>query len=163
MIAVRPISERIADEIYDRLQVLTVGHSDATFVSEVIRPTRMGGFTPKQFQIVLTQASPERVPELDYPGSPPANCYSIRFNIRCHVMPSEKDPTPVDVFINTMASDVVRVICEPTLWHTFDNLAIDAQWETHENIDSDGSFDGVNVPLTVFYRTDEGNTYRVRG
>jgi len=123
----------------------------------------MGGFTPKHLQIVLTQGPPQRVPELDYPGNPPANCYSITFNIRCHVMPSEKDPTPVDTIINAMAGDVVKVVCEPTNWHTFGSLAIDAEWESHENIDGDGSFDGMNLPLTVYYRTDESNPYNKRG
>lgn len=162
VIAILPISERIADALFERLRLLESGHSVLTPSPQVIRPTRLGGFTPKHLQIVLTQNAPQRVPEMDYPGSPPANCYSITFNIRCHVMPSEKDPAAVDTLINAMSADVVRVVCDATNWHTFGELAIDSEWEPHENIDGDGSFDGVNVPLTVFYRTDETNTYNLR-
>lgn len=163
LIAILPISERIADALFERLQLLESGHSVLTPSPQVVRPTRLGGFTPKDRQVVLTQSSPERVPELDYPGNPPANCYSITFNIRCHVLPSEKDPTPIDTIVNAMSADVVKVITEPTNWHTFGGLAIDAELEAHENIDGDGGIDGVNVPVTVFYRTSETNPYTSRG
>jgi hypothetical protein len=163
---VRPVSERIACEIFDRLQLLAAQYSVYTPVSEVIRPTRMGGYTPKHLQMVLTQNDPEVDSELGCPGNPPATALKILFNIRCHVMPSEKDITVVDEIINTFDADVVRVITDPDLfgtqWHTMGGLAIDAEFQTRESIDSDGSFAGTNIPLLVTYRTDENNPYNVR-
>lgn len=155
----RPISEQIAQALFERLEYLVAGYSAYTPVSEVIRPTRLGGFTPKHLQIVLTQEAPERNEELSCPGNPPSVAWNQRFNIRCHVMPSERDPTPVDEIINTMAADVQQVVSDATDWHTFGSLALNAEWQTHENIDGDGSYDGVNVPIVITYRTDENNPY----
>lgn len=162
VVSVRPINERIAYALFERLQYLAAGYSPYTAVSEVIRPTRMGGYTPKHLQIVLTQDAPERNEELDCPGNPPAIAWDQRFNIRCHVMPSEKDPTPVDELVNTMAADVQQVVTDATDWHTFGDLALNAQWQTPENIDGDGGIDGINVPLVITYRVAENNPYQKR-
>jgi hypothetical protein len=163
---VRPVVERIASELFDRLSLLAAGYSDYFIASEVIRPTRLDVGTPKNLQIVLTQGSPEVDEELGCPGNPPATAYRIVFNIRCRVMPSERDTTPVDEYINVMAAEVVRVVCDETEltypWHTMENLAVNAEWQPHENIDSDGSYDGVNVPLLITYRVSENNPFEVR-
>lgn len=163
---VRPVSERIANVLFERLQILSAQFSVFTPVSEVIRPTRMGGYTPKHLQIVLTQSAPEIDEELGCPGNPPATAYRMTFNIRCHVMPSEKDTTVIDEITNTFAADVVRAVTSddfygPT-WYTMDDLAFDSMFGTHEPIDLDGSFGGVNLPLVVSFRTDENNPYNVR-
>lgn len=164
VVASRPVVERIADALYERLRHLAAGYSEHTAVTEVIRPTQRGkSYSPKHLQIVLTQSAPEAVEELSHPGNPPALAWRQIFNIRCHVNASEKDPTAVDTIINTMAADVVKVVCDAgTHWHNFNNLAIDAEWLPTEPVDADGGFDGINVPLAVTYRTSEGNPYAVR-
>lgn len=164
--AVRPISEQIANALFDRLQLLAAQYSVYTPVSEVIRPTRMGGYTPKHLQVVLTQNDPEVNEELGCPGNPPATAYNILFNIRCHVMPSERDTTVVDEIINTFDADVVRAVADQTIygamWYTLGDLATDAAFQTRESIEADGSFVGFNLPLLVTYRTDENNPYNGR-
>lgn len=161
--AALPISERIAAVLFERLQLLTAGLSDYTHVYEVIRPTRLGGFTPRHLQIVLTAGDKERITELDYPGNPPANAYSQTWNIRCHLMPSEKDPTPIDTYMELIAADVVRAVCgTDSDWYRFNGLAIDATWESHEAIQADGGLDGVNVPLAVLYRVAENDPFNHR-
>lgn len=163
-----PIAERIATEIFERLQFLLAGYDPLTPVVEVVRPVRFGGFTPKHMQIVLTQESPERNPELDCVGNPPAIAYDTVFNIRCHVLPSESDTTPIDYYLHAMAANVKRVVQDESLiqsawpWHTMGNLAINSVWETEEHIDADGGIDGVNVQLRVTYRTDENNPFNKR-
>lgn len=163
VVASRPVIERIADAIYQRLRLLTAGYSPMTAVSEVLRPTQRGGFTPKHLQIVITQSDPEEMPELSHAGNPPAQAWRQVFNLRCHVNASEKDPTSVDTILNTMAADVQKVICDSgAQWYSFGGLSVDAQWLSRENIDADGGIDGVNVPLAVTYRVSEGNPYEVR-
>lgn len=165
--AVRPVSERIASVLFGRLQFLAAQYSVYTPASEVIRPTRLGGYTPKHLQIVLTQEAPAINEELGCPGNPPATAFDLLFNIRCHVLPSEKDITVVDEIINTFAADVVMVVTDEVThdqgpWYTMNDLAINAEFQTQEAIEPDGSFVGVNVPLLVTYRTDENNPYNVR-
>lgn len=161
-VTVAPVSELIARELLTRLIKLEDGYSAYSDVVQVVRPTRMGGFTPQHLQIVLTQSSPEIDEELSRPGNPPATAFRMLFNIRCHVMPSEDDPDAVDEFCNTIAADVVRAVCDETDWHTMGGNAINSEWQTHENIDGDGSLDGVNVPLLVTFRTDENNPFQMR-
>ncbi len=164
--AARPVSERIACELFDRLQLLAAQYSVYTPVSEVIRPTRMGGYTPKHLQVVLTQNDPEVNEELGCPGNPPATAFNLLFNIRGHVMPSEKDTTVVDEIINTFDADIVRAVTDASfygaMWYTLGGLAVNAEFQTRESIDADGSFVGFNLPLLVTYRTDENNPYNVR-
>lgn len=163
IVAILPVGERIAVELFERLRLLTAGFSATTPVSEVIRPTRFDAFTPKHLQIVLTEGSKERATELDCFGNPPAIAWVQTFNIRCHVIPSEKDPTPLEQYATTMSSDVMRVVCTSTSqWHTFGGLAIDAQWGNPEPVAADGGIDGVNIPIDVTYRTDETNPFNVR-
>lgn len=162
VIADRPVVEKIAEALFDRLQRLVAGRSSTTVASEVIRAKRMGGWTPKNLQIVLTQSDPERNEELSHPGNPPAMAFDIRFNIRCHVIPSELDPTAVDTYINAMTADVINCITRDADWYNFGGLAVNSQFDAIEQIDSDGSFDGANVPLNVTYRVSETNQYEVR-
>ena len=160
--AKRPIVERIAVEIFDRLKRLEAGRDDSIQLSEVIRPKRLGGWTPKHLQVVITQENPERNDELSLIGNPPAVAYDQQYNLRCHVMPSELDPTPVEEWTNLMTSEIIRTITSYNLWHTMGGLAIDTQIRQIENVDSDGSFDGANVPLIVTYRVSETDPFTVR-
>lgn len=161
--AVRPVVERIAMVIFDRLQLLAAGYSEFLTVVEVVRPTRMGGYTPKHLQLVLSQDDPEELPGLSRPGNPPAVANRVRFNVHCHVMPSEKDPTPVDEYINAIAGDVIKVVTDPaSSWHTMDGLAFNARIGATESIGADGGVDGVNVPVEVDYRVTESNPFEVR-
>jgi hypothetical protein len=125
---------------------------------------RLESYTPKDNQIVITQGASERVPEMDHRWQPSCGRDDRqRFNIRCHVMPSEKDTTAVDEYVNVFAAEVMKAITTPqATWHNFGALAIDAEFDTLEEIDGDGSFDGINVPLLVTYRTSENDPYTVR-
>ena len=160
---VMPVVERIADELFARLQKLTAGYSAMFIASEVIRPTRVDGYTPKNRQIVLTFGQEERVNELDCPGNPPAVAYRQTFNIRCHVAPSEKDPTPVERYVALMAASVMQVVGDANRWHTFSELSINAEWQTREDIAGEGGTDGCNMPIAITYRVDETNPFNLRG
>lgn len=158
-----PVVERIAEIIADRLETLLVVGTEQTLVVEVVRPTRLGTWTPQDNQIVLAVGPTVEVPELSYPGNPPATCHETTYNVKCHVMPSENDETNKAFYIHRFAADVRKVICTPAAtWHNFDELAIDAMFGQYTPIDSDGSFDGIDIPLMVRYRTDEGNPYEPR-
>ena len=158
-----PIVEQIADVIVTRLIALRDNELAEVAVSEVVRPVRLESYTPNDNQIVITQGASERVPEMDHAGNPPAVARRQRFNIRCHVMPSEKDTTAVDKYVNVFAAEVMKAITTPqATWQNFGALAIDAEFDTLEEIDGDGSFDGINIPLLVTYRTSENDPYTVR-
>jgi hypothetical protein len=155
------VVELIALELLDRLETL-IDNDGAynTDVSEVIRPTRFGTWTPQDMQIVLTQGPNEIV--AIYPGNPAIIERTQTFNIRCHVMSDERGIEAIDTVVNTFAADVIKVVCTETEWHTFDGNAINAEWLSQEDVQADGGVDGVNVPIAITYRTDETDPYVVR-
>jgi hypothetical protein len=159
-----PVVERIARELLRRLELLIDSSTHNTQVVEVIRPKRIETYSPRNKQIVLTEQDHVRVQSLDCPGNPPANARQITFNIRCHIINDEKSCEPIDTLVHMFAADVENVVVgNDSQWYTFGNLSMMAEWQTEEPIASDGAIDGVNLPITITYRTTEGNPYEVRG
>ena len=159
----RPVLERICDILHDRIATLTTGIKPATPLVEVIRPTRVEDFTPKHMQIVMVLSEAEEADDLYRPGNPPAIAYNQTINLYCHIMPSERDPTPLDEYASTMHADVVESITDAgALWHDFGGLAIDTKLGAVERIASDGSVDGIVIPIVVTHRTSEWSPYEVR-
>jgi hypothetical protein len=158
------LNEQISLVLKGRLEAM-IGDT-ATYpidVCEVIRPTRSIDWTPRDRQIVLVQGQPEIVEELMRPGNPPATAYRQTYQIRCHLLPSERQAETIDEMLNMFHADVVRAVCSgSSTWHTFDGLAVDAQWKSPEYVSADGGIDGVNVPIAITYRTDEDDPTEVR-
>jgi hypothetical protein len=159
-----PVVERIAKELFRRLELLLNAEGYNTPIVEVLRPKRIETYSPRNRQIVLTEQDHSRVPSLDCPGNPPAIAKQITFNIRCHLINDEKSCTPIDTLVHMFAADVESVVVgDDAQWYTFDGNAMMAEWQTEEPITGDGAIDGVNLPLTVTYRHTEGNPYERRG
>lgn len=159
----RPVVSRISDEIFARLQTLVSGSAGAYSFSDVVRPTKIATYTPQHGLIVLTRGEVTRVPELDCPGNPPSTAWNQTFLIRVHIAPSEKDTTPVEAYEDVMEAEIHRAIVnDAATWHTFGDLAIIADFGAQQTIVSDGSYDGMAIPLIVLYRVSEGDPYTVR-
>ena len=158
-----PVIERIALEIKSRLDELASGFDSRSPVSEVIRPTRNGTWSPKHQQIVLTQGGSARSLENDAFGSPLALAWATTFNIRCHIMPSELATETLDELANYMWAGVVRVLTQDAGdWQTFGGIAINAVWIDIDPIVHDGSFAALNIPLDVIWRHNENDPYQER-
>jgi len=163
LVTERPVVALISDEIFRRLETLAAAPNDFIEICEVIRPLRLGGYTPRHLQIVMTRGDDERLPELDCPGNPPAVCKRQMFDIRGHIMPSEKDTTPNDRYRDAMVDIIEKAIRgDETTWYTMGGSAINTEWGSAIDIDSEGSFAGVMVPVLVTYRHSEGNPSEVR-
>jgi hypothetical protein len=157
------VEEQIARELYRRLRLMLSSTSYQTKVRSVIRPTRLGNFTPDHLQIVLTMGETVEVDELMYPGNPVGLARELTFNIHCHLLTDENSSTAIDQEVSQFAADVQKAVCIPAAtWHTFDGNAIDAAWKAKELINADGGIDGVNLPLTVLYRVSELDPYATR-
>lgn len=162
----RPVNERITQEVLERLRLLTAGYSDYFRSPHVKREIFHNTEPPQNYGIILTQGNDERLPENDCSGNPPALAYRLPLMIRCRIMPSETDPTPVDTYSNVIAAEVQRVVCDDsymaTSWYTMNDLAFDSQWGAPEFVGGDGGFEGIAVSLFVSYRVSEGNPFEVR-
>jgi hypothetical protein len=158
-----PVVSRISDEIFARLQTLVSGAAGAYEFVNVVRPTKLATYTPQHGLIVLTRGEVVRVPEIDCPGNPPAVGMQQTFLIRVHIAPSERDATPVEVYEDMMEAEIHRAIVnDAATWHTFGELAINADLGAQQTVSSDGGYDGIAIPLMVTYRVTEGDPYTVR-
>lgn len=157
------VVESIAEVLYQRLRNLINSTTYNTKVKEVIRPKRLEQRTIKDRQIIMVDGAHDRVPELDHEGNPSAEAWRITFELNLHILNDEKACVPIDKLIHTFAADVKKAVCfVDSRWWTFGDKAIDATWQSMESIQSDGSFDGVKLPLSVTYRVSENNPYELR-
>lgn len=161
--SVTPVSERIAQEVFTRLQSLAFGVYPGFDAPSVVRGQRFNqDDNPEHQQILLTTTDPERVTELDGPGNPPSNAWKLTFNIRVRLMPSENLETPIDTYRADAEAAVRSVICVGSAWHTFGSLAFNAMFETTEYVSGGEDYAGVVIPLSVMYRTSELDLTEVR-
>lgn len=156
------ISEQIVDKVRTRLGNIKVSGGYEVTVSEVVRPTRFGGFRPQHLQLVVTQGSLAKNQELSVPGNPPATAYDMEVNVAGLLMPSESATDKIDALRNQFAADVIKAICTPQAsWHNWDTLAIDTQIGDVDDVTTEES-SGFRVPVTVTFRTTENNPYQSR-
>lgn len=159
-----PVVELIAQELYDRLNAMaTEPYTYQTHVSSVIRPKTRNDEAPEHLKIILKQDTlTERVPDLDYPGNPPAVARRVTFRVHCYQQ-SEDDTGNFDALIQQFASDVVKAVTVTgNAWHSMDGNAVDSEFGEFEQIGPDGGLRGIIVPVIVTYRTDEDDPYTVR-
>jgi hypothetical protein len=157
-----PVISLISNEIFARLQTLISGSVGAYSFADVVRPTKIATYTPRNGLIVLTRGEIVRVNELDCVGNPPAIAWMQTFLIRVHIAPSENDATALELFEDIAESEIHRAICDYENWHTFDDNAINADFGPQQTTTADGSYNGIAVPLMVTYRVSEGDPYTVR-
>lgn len=157
------VLETIAVALYDRLAAMVDSDDYNTEVSSVIRPARNGGeFNVENLQIVVRQGLDEIIDELSYPGNPPAIAHRQTFNLRCHVLLSERNTDSVESTINTFQADVIKCLTTGATWYQFSGKAVDTNIGAVEPINEDGGIDGFNLPVYITYRVDENNPYNVR-
>lgn len=147
------IVDQIANAITDRVALMVDNDAYEIGIIEVVVPTRVGEFTPRDRQIVIVQGDDERVTDLDIPGNPPGIARRQTWNIRCHLMPDEGSGEDE---VNQAAADIVKAITTPnSTWHNWGGLAINTELGRIEYVSFDGGPDGVNVPIHVLYRVSE--------
>jgi len=160
--ALAPVITLIANEMFERLENLITSKAGAYFFCNVVRPTKLATYTPQHGLVVLTRGEQSRVPELDCPGNPPAICWQQTFMVRVHIAPSERDATPVEVFEDIAQAEIIKAIRNSDTWHTFNDNAINADFDPMVTTSSDGSYDGIAVPVNVVYRVAEDDPYTAR-
>lgn len=147
------ILDQINSVLFDRLTAMVDDPDYEIGIVEVIQPTRVGEFTPRDRQILLVQGDDERVTELDIAGNPPGIARRQTFNIRCHLLPDENSGEDV---VNQAAADIIKALTTPnSTWHTMNGLAMNSEVGKFEYVNFDGGPDGVNVPVAVTYRVSE--------
>jgi len=157
------ISEQISAKLQTRLGVIDTGSGYETTTAGVVRPTRLGGFQPKDYLIVVTQGDIARNDELSHPGNPPAAAWDIPFMVAGILRTDETTTTASDTLKNQFWADCVKAINTGTDWYQWDSLAINSTITDVKDFQaSDGSASGFFLTVLVTFRTDENNPYNVR-
>jgi hypothetical protein len=99
------VAELIIDKVRTRLGDIKVSGGYEVTVSEVVRPTRYGGFRPQDLQLVVTQGTLERNADLSHPGNPPATAWDMEVIVAGLLMPSESSTSKIDTLRNQFAAD----------------------------------------------------------
>lgn len=158
----RPVVERIEQNLFERMQLLLTGIKPTSPVRSVVRPTRLGNFTPENWQIVVTKGEDTIIDELMRPGNPPAICHAQRFELHCHLLTSEHDPTSIDEYVSVFVSDVIETITNATnRWYTMGNLCFNTEIQAEERFNGDGVA-GFTLPVLCYYRVSEYSPYDMR-
>lgn len=158
-----PVIERIAAEIQKRLNPVVPDRNKLIGQATTVRPGRV---IPDAASVIVQQQSSRPLPQLDYPGNPPAVALECLFNIQCFI---ENKTTELEFAqqCNRVVADVVRLITnpavDPVMWHNFGGLAINASMgQSRDLLTEFGVNGGVIVPLTVQYRVSENDHTQVR-
>jgi len=156
-----PVSEQIAVVVRSRLAAISTTAGYETTTSGAIRPTKQGGFQPKDYQIIVSKVSNARVNI--YPGNPAKIERNLQFNIRAIVRPSDADPTAIDTLVDTFAADVTKALTNVANWHSFGGLAINAVTDETADYETDGEGAAgyMSTTLNVIYRHPENDPYTV--
>ena len=151
-----PVIERIALEIQKRLAPATILRPGRVLTEELALSS----------PVVIQQQSIRPLPNLDYPGNPPAKAYEATFNINCF-LESKATEDEFAKLCNQKSADVIRLITnpdtDPTYWHSFGGLAINASFGQMRDLPTEIAVNGgVTVPLLIQFRVSENDHTQVR-
>lgn len=158
-----PILEAITVILCNRIETVTVANGYQNDVRQVVRPIRMGGYSPKDRTVVVMLGDAVRDEELSNAGYPDATAWVQQYELDLLVMTSEKDPEPIDKAVGSFAADVMKAVTAPENWDQFEGKALKTNFVMQEQfITADGAYEGLTLHLEVTYRTSAIDPYVVR-
>lgn len=158
-----PVIERIATEIQKRLHPVVPDRSKSIGQATIARPGRV---IPDAASVVVQQQPIRPVPQLDYPGNPPAKAFECTFHINCFIE-NKTNEVEFAKHCNLASADIVRLITnpdvDPVMWYSFGGLAFISTFGQTRDLPNDiGVRGGVTVPLIVQFRVAENDHTQVR-
>jgi hypothetical protein len=146
-----PIVELITADLVETIGQISVLSGYNT--TPIVERQKRSGNIPRDQLVVVHQGDP--TPEESSHGH---STWLQPYVITCYVIESETSSTPIDQRVNFIRCDVEKAVMAD---HHRGNLAIDTIIGKPELFDAkDGSFYGVDVHLSVRYRTIRDDPYR---
>ena len=160
-----PIVEQIAQKIQQRLFLVDEAAGYNTTAAGVVRPTRLSGFRPDDYLVIVTQSERTENKALGCAGNPRTVAWNQPFIISAELLPSKHDPRPIDTIRNTFEADITRAFTtgQKGDWAQWDGLAIYSELSSAAPvIEAETTIAGVQITLLVVYRVSETNPYEGR-
>jgi len=132
----------------------------ATTGVTVIRPSRLQLPAPENMQIWLWQGDAFKNEAQSCEGNPYYQAWDQQFALDLIVRASDADTTPIDTRINEFLGLVLTKITAPAGWERWGNLAMYTMIDSVQSFPlANGDFCGLELTLTVTYRTPENDPY----
>ena len=158
-----PIVEQIAVKLAARLGRIATANG-YTFDANVVRPTRVGKYVPRDKEVVFYQGGRTQVEKTE--GNPAGVSWKQEFVAAVFAIDSDKSVVPIDTLVNVRQADVEKALATvhpdetEADWAKVDALALEADFdEPREFAGAESKFSGVEVPLLVTYRVKENDPY----
>ena len=147
------IIEQIVAAIKTGLEGITIAGGYNQTIVEVVRPTRLGGFKPRDLLIVMDQQDPtldEEAPHMFIQWIQP-------IAISVFVISSDTSTAAIDTRINTVRSDIEKCLRVDPTWS---QLAIDTRISAALYFpENEGGYSGITIIADVIYRTLEDDPF----
>ncbi len=150
------ILNQITDKLANRLESTAIA-------TEVIRPKRLGDWTPRNNQVVIIPVSDDMEPNEDWScqGNPPAQAWTLPVLLVCTQKDDETTTEDIDSKKSTYAAEVMKAVTSPAAWWNWDGLAVDSRFGPITDYDG-GEIAAHQVTLNIIFRTDENNPFNAR-
>jgi len=157
------IAEQIVAKVRTRLAAITTGAGYQFTTPGAIRPLRFVGDRLQNLQIIVTQGGMPKNESLSYMGNPPAVARDLTVMCSCYGLPAESDTNPADYWRNRIFGAMSKALTTGDAWWNWDGLAINSSVGDPSPI-AEGSTGnvGVQLPITITFRTDENNPFNLR-
>jgi hypothetical protein len=149
-----PVIEKITEAIKNRL-------FDFDNQVQVIRTEMLSDFSPANKQVVIVQQDPTTNEDYSCHGNPPAQAFTIPYQIVCIARQTETSSEALDSVLSDFAAGAIKTMTTPTAWYQWGGEAIDSKITGMEKNVLDG-YATQNILLEVIFRTDENNPYNRR-
>ena len=104
-----PVVESIAQVLLGRLKTISVANGYHQDIARVMRPTRLGGYSPADRLLVLLHG--DRTRDVDNMAEFESITWLQQFHVMGFRAPSDNDPTPIDTLINLLQCDIETALC----------------------------------------------------
>ena len=157
------IAEQIVAKVRTRLATITTGNGYQFTTPGAIRPLRFVGDRLQNLQIVVTMAGMPQNAALSYMGNPPAIARDLTVMCSCYGFPGEGDTNPADYWRNRIFGAMSRALTSGAAWWNWDGLAINSVVGDPSAVaEAETGNVGIQLPITITFRTDENNPFNVR-
>lgn len=145
-----PILEQIAQRVKTALDAVSFSLETETVTLNVIRPTRLGGYSPEHLLCVLEQA--------DWKDAGDAPCGYVRrmvpFTAGFFLKPSDASTTPIDYIENVVAAEIEAAIMADQTCNGLAEQVLMTDPDSAPTTDGAYWYHGVNFEVTYAHPHD---------
>ncbi len=149
----KSVFSNVLNELLQRIQ-------NGGYIAEVVSPSLLDDYSPKDQQVIVSATNFTENPELGCQGNPPAVAFDASVNLTCILRQGKNDASNIEERLSDFSSSVVQAVCGVDHWWTMGGNAIDTKvLAIDKEVESDGSTASHTISLNIIYRHSENNPF----